>query len=96
MDESADRAIVRVRVRPRSRPGVEWRGDEFVISVAAPAVEGRATEEARRTLANALGVPPGRVSIHSGGGSRTKAFRVEGLDQREVQVRLGRAGGPAR
>jgi hypothetical protein len=96
VDESADGAVVRVRVRPRSRPGVEWRGDELVISVAAPAVEGRATEEARRSLADALGVSPGRVSIHSGGRSRTKAFLVEGLDQQEVRSRLRRAGGPPR
>ena len=64
---------ITVRVRPRSHPGVVLDGDLVVVSVAAPPVEGRATEEARRALAEA---------------SRTKVFEVAGLSPEEVARRL--------
>jgi uncharacterized protein YggU (UPF0235/DUF167 family) len=48
-----------------------------VVSVAAPAVDGRATEAARRALADALGVRPARVALHTGATSRDKLFTVD-------------------
>ncbi len=79
---------ITIRVRPRSRPGVALAGDLVVVSVAAPPVEGRATEEARRSLAGALGIAPNRVVLRSGRGSRTKVFVVAGLSLEEVARRL--------
>ncbi len=65
-----------------------------VVSVAAPPVEGRATEEARRTLAGALGIAVSRVVPRSGRRSRMKVFGVAGLSSDEVARRLsgGREG----
>jgi uncharacterized protein (TIGR00251 family) len=74
--------IVSVHVQPRSGvTGVRGRhGDALKIRVAAPPVDGRATEAARRALAEALAVSPAAVSLVSGEHSRQKRFRVEGLD----------------
>jgi uncharacterized protein YggU (UPF0235/DUF167 family) len=80
--------VITVRVTPRSQPGIEARGDTLLIRVAAPPVEGRATEEARRALAHAVGVPPSRVALVSGGRSRTKRFRISGLTPLEVTAAL--------
>jgi len=87
--ERARAALVTVRVRPRSLPGLAVRDGEIVIGVAAPPVDGRATEEARKALATALGVSPGLVSVCSGKRSRTKVFSLAGLSRVEVARRLG-------
>jgi len=82
-------AMVTVRVRPRSgRTAVEAGADEIVISVRATPEGGRATEEARRALAGALGLAASRVRLRTGLRSRTKVFEVEGLSVTEVAVCL--------
>jgi len=45
-----------------------------VVAVGAPAVDGRATEAARRALAEALGVRPGGITLRSGAASRDQLF----------------------
>ncbi|MFF5172101.1 DUF167 domain-containing protein [Micromonospora sp. NPDC000089] len=80
---SDDALTVAVRVRPgtsRARVGGRFdgpHGPALVIAVNAPAVDGRATEAARRALAGALGVRPGAVSLRTGAASRDKLFLVE-------------------
>jgi len=93
---------VAVRVKPGSaRAGIGGRADgpygpALVIAVHPPAVEGRATEAARRALAAALGVRPAAVALRAGGSSRNKLFTVDApaavLDAR---VRRLRDGAPA-
>jgi uncharacterized protein YggU (UPF0235/DUF167 family) len=84
-----DVGSVTVRVQPRSpRPGVAVRGSEVLVRVRAAPVEGRATEEARRVLAEALRVPASSVTLRSGARSRTKIFDVEGVDRGAVEARL--------
>jgi uncharacterized protein YggU (UPF0235/DUF167 family) len=74
---------VAVRVKPgasRTRVGGRFdgpHGPALVVAVHAPAVDGRATEAARRALADALGVRPAAVSLRTGAGSRDKLFLVE-------------------
>ncbi len=81
---------VGVRVTPRAtRPGVEVAGQDVVVRVRAPAAEGRATDEARRALAAALGVAPSRVALRSGARSRRKVFEVDGMTSQEAFRRLG-------
>jgi uncharacterized protein YggU (UPF0235/DUF167 family) len=73
---------VPVRVRPgASRTAVGGRhdgplGPALIVSVGAPAVDGRATEAARRALAEALGVRRASVTLRSGAASRDKLFQV--------------------
>jgi uncharacterized protein YggU (UPF0235/DUF167 family) len=52
---------------------------------------GRATEEAARALAAALGVPRTRVRLKSGARSRTKTFDVDGLSTLDLQQRIRRS-----
>ncbi len=74
--QAGDGVSVTVLVRPRSRPLIELAPDTLVVRVAAAAVEGRATDEARRALARAARVPASRVTLVSGARSRTKVFRI--------------------
>lgn len=73
---------VAVRVKPgasRSRVGGSYPGPygpALVVAVSAPAVDGRATEAARRALADALGVRPAAVTLRRGAASRDKLFAV--------------------
>lgn len=72
-----------VRVKPgaaRSRVGGCHHGPHgpaLVIAVHSPAADGRATEAARRALAQALGVRPAAVALRAGAASRDKLFRVD-------------------
>ncbi|MEV4201705.1 DUF167 domain-containing protein [Micromonospora globbae] len=78
-----DTLTVAVRVKPgsaRARVGGRFdgpHGPALVVAVNAPAVDGRATEAARRALAGALGVRPAAVSLRSGAASRDKLFLIE-------------------
>ncbi|MDO3704652.1 DUF167 domain-containing protein [Micromonospora sp. C28SCA-DRY-2] len=97
-----DTLTVAVRVKPgsaRARVGGRFdgpHGPALVIAVHAPAVDGRATEAARRALAQALGVRPAVVSLRAGAASRDKLFLIErpdpGLTERLGQLRDGTAG----
>ena len=81
---------ISVRVTPRSaRPGITVQDDQVAIHVPAPAEGGRATEEARRALASALGIPPSWVALRSGARSRRKVFEVQGMASGDVLRRLG-------
>ncbi len=64
-------------------------GDALKIRVAAPPVEGRATEAARIALAGALDVAPATVALITGESSRLKRFRIEGLGIADAVARLG-------
>jgi uncharacterized protein YggU (UPF0235/DUF167 family) len=84
-----DMASITVRVTPRSgRTAVENGSDGVVVRVRAAPEGGRATDEAARALADALGVPRTRVRLRSGGRSRTKVFDVEGLSSQDLLHRL--------
>ncbi|HEX9823281.1 MAG TPA: DUF167 domain-containing protein [Actinomycetota bacterium] len=83
---------VAVRVIPRSpRPGVLVEERGLVIRVQAAPEGGRATDEARRRLADALGVPPSAVRLRTGMTSRAKAFEVAGLGPEDVRARIRHA-----
>jgi len=81
---------VTVRVVPRSgRSTVEGGPGELRVRVRAAAEGGKATEEARRVLATALGIAPSRVRLLRGASSRVKVFEVEGCTADDLRVRLG-------
>jgi uncharacterized protein YggU (UPF0235/DUF167 family) len=77
---------VPVRVRPgagRTRVGGSYpgpHGPALIVAVGAPAVDGKATEAARRALAEALGVRAADVTLKIGPTSRDKVFTVASAD----------------
>ncbi|MEX2202659.1 MAG: DUF167 domain-containing protein [Actinomycetota bacterium] len=82
-------ATITVRVAPRSgRTAVEIGPDGIVVRVRSAAEGGKATEEARRALAEAAGVPPSAVTLRSGSRSRTKVFEMQGWDADRLERRL--------
>jgi uncharacterized protein (TIGR00251 family) len=89
-DDGPDGVVLRVHVQPGAgRSAVVGRhGDALKVRVAAPPVEGRANEATRALLAEALGVPDADVDLTSGQSSRTKRFRLKGLDAEEADKRL--------
>ncbi len=69
-----------VRVQPRGKKGeivgvVEGR---LKIKTNAPPADGRANKDVIRQLAEALGVPPSRISLKNGATNRNKTFLVSG------------------
>ena len=80
---------VTVHVVPRSnRTVVEASSSRIVIRVRAIPDAGRATEQARRALADALGVALSGVTLLRGRRSREKVFEVPDLTEREALQRL--------
>jgi uncharacterized protein (TIGR00251 family) len=85
--EGPDGVRVSVKVQPKSRrPGIQGRaggteGERLRIAVSEPAEDGRANRAVCATLAAALHVPAGRVSVAQGAGSREKTLWVEGDPQ---------------
>ncbi|MGH2674474.1 MAG: DUF167 domain-containing protein [Actinomycetota bacterium] len=87
------RVRVSARIRPRARPGLEVTDGGLVIRVAAVPEKGRATEEALRLLASALGVAPSAVELRTGAAARRKTFVVSGVSATDARSRLLAATG---
>ncbi|MDM4719969.1 DUF167 domain-containing protein [Micromonospora sp. WMMA1363] len=90
--DSGEPLTVAVRVKPgsaRARVGGRFdgpHGPALVVAVTAPAVDGRATEAARRAVADALGVRPAAVALRAGAASRDKLFLVDGVTRDLIGV----------
>ena len=67
---------------------VGMHGGSLKVKVRAAPVEGRANEALLGLLAEALGVPRARLSLMSGGQSRRKRIRAEGVGRPEVLAAL--------
>jgi uncharacterized protein YggU (UPF0235/DUF167 family) len=81
--------MITVRVTPRSgRTEVEAGSAGIIVRVRAAPEGGRATDEALRAIARAVGVPPTDVRLVKGVRSRTKVFEVRGITADDLQVRL--------
>jgi len=91
--------VFAVRVKPgASRTAVGGRydgplGPALVVTVNAPAVDGRATEATLRAVAAALGLRRSAVGLRAGAASRDKLVAVDdppdGLDERLRALRDG-------
>lgn len=97
-DDSAEGVVLHVHVQPGAgRSAVVGRhGDSLKVRVAAPPVEGRANEATRALLADALGVGKAEVELTGGEASRSKRFRLRGIDAEEADKRLRVALGTTR
>jgi hypothetical protein len=67
-----------VHVKPGARTANAARRPDgsYDIAVTARPERGRATDAARRALADALGIAPSRLSLVIGAASRTKVFEL--------------------
>jgi uncharacterized protein YggU (UPF0235/DUF167 family) len=86
---------ITIRVRPgsaRPRAGGEHAG-ALVVRVSARAVDGKATEAALATVADAFGVRRSAVRLVSGAASRTK---IVDIDAGDPQVLAALLAAPAR
>jgi uncharacterized protein (TIGR00251 family) len=90
-DVTSDGAVV---VRVHAQPGASRtvvtgvHGDALKVKVAAPPVDNRANEALVVFLASVLGVKPAAVRLVSGSASRTKRFRIDGIDGPHVRAAL--------
>jgi uncharacterized protein (TIGR00251 family) len=80
-----------VRLQPRARRDevVGERGDQVVIRVRAPPVDGKANAALEAFVAERAGVPKSSVAVVKGHTSRDKVVRVEGVDGRRLRDALG-------
>jgi uncharacterized protein YggU (UPF0235/DUF167 family) len=94
VSRTEDGASLEVRLQPRSsRRGVSGpREGALVVRVNAPPLEGRANEEARRVLADFLGLSPSRLRLAQGAKSRRKVFHVTGMMPEELRRLVEEAG----
>ncbi|HUU80092.1 MAG TPA: DUF167 domain-containing protein [Acidobacteriota bacterium] len=84
--EEDDRAVISVRVLPRSSSN-QILGKEagvFKVKLTAPPVEGMANKSLTQFLAKRLGVPRRSVEIISGERSRIKSVQIRGLSLGDV------------
>lgn len=87
--------VVAVRVKPgASKEYAAGRyvgayGPALVLAVRARAVDGKATEAARRALADALQVGRAQVSLKAGAMSRDKLFTIDDPPS-DLDARLSR------
>jgi uncharacterized protein len=82
--------IITVRVIPRAaRAGIAGtRADALLVRLHAPPVDGAANSELIEVLADALDVPKRAIAIISGGTSKQKQVRVEGITADRAASRL--------
>ncbi len=59
------------------------------VRVVRPPADGEANRSVLRLVADALDVPPSRLSLVAGARARRKRLRVDGLDDAELARRLG-------
>ena len=85
-----------VRLTPRAgRDGIDgWTKDADgrpllqARTTAAP-TDGKANAALEKLIARAVGLPPSKVKVAAGAGSRIKTLHLEGADEAEVRRKLG-------
>ena len=79
--ETAEGVVLNVKAQPRSsRAGVDGLiGDAVKLRVRCAPVDGKANRELVETLADAFGLPKGRVVFKSGETSKQKRILLMGV-----------------
>ena len=82
--------MLNVRVIPRARTSAfgGMRGDDVVVRLAAPPVEGAANDALIDFLSDTLQIPRRGVRIVSGEHSRRKRVAIAGVTLEQVRARL--------
>ena len=80
-----------VRVQPRAKKDevVGLRGEQVVIRISAPPVDGKANAALEAFIAKRAGVAKSSVSVVRGHTGRDKVVRVEGIDAERLRNALG-------
>ena len=83
-------AIISVCVKPRSSANriVGMKNGALVVHVTSPPIEGKANCAAIATLAEALGIAQSKIEIVSGGKSRHKTVRIQGVTVATIAARF--------
>jgi len=84
-------ARITVKAHPRAkRSSIAGRlGDAWKLDLAAPPVDGKANEECVRFLAGLAGVSRAKVRIVKGATGRIKVVEIDGIEQAEMERRMG-------
>lgn len=95
MNSDGNGTTIELTVRPRAGRCrvVEATVERVRIEVSAPPEDGKATRQALKTLADALGVQASAVELLKGQTSRHKTVRVKGPGAAECLARLQAAAG---
>ncbi|HNZ02522.1 MAG TPA: DUF167 domain-containing protein [Myxococcota bacterium] len=90
LSEDGRGTVIEFSVRPRAGKCrvVEASDLRIRISVSAPPEDGRATEQAIKTLADALGIPASSIELLKGRTSRHKTALVPGMGAQDCLNRL--------
>ena len=89
--ETADGVVLNVKAQPRSsKAGIEGLiGDAVKVKVRCAPVDGKANKELVETLADAFGLPKGRVVFKSGETSKQKRILLLGMSAEAVRKVVG-------
>lgn len=81
-DAGEDDVTLRVHAQPGAgRSTLAGRhGDAVKVTIAVPPVDGRANEAIMKLLAESFGLKAAQVTLLSGATSRSKRFRLAGID----------------
>jgi uncharacterized protein len=84
-------ARITVKVHPRAKTTrIAGRlGGVYKLDLAAPPVDGKANRACLEFFADLAGVPRASVRILAGAAARTKVIDVAGVEQAEMERRLG-------
>lgn len=90
--ETGDGVVLNVKAQPRSsRAGVDGLiGDAVKVRVKCAPVDGKANKELVETLADAFGLPKGRVVFKSGETAKQKRILLVGVSADDVRKVVGR------
>ena len=86
--KSAVKLKVRIIPNAKKTEFTEFRQDELVLRLNAPAIEGKANRAATEYIARYLGLSRSAVSMVSGEKSRHKIFQIVGLGSSDLERRL--------
>ena len=92
LNDSPEGVSIGVRVQPRAGRNkiLGVHGGCLKLAIAAAPVEGEATRQCLRYLAEIFNVAFVAVSLLTGAQSRNKVFRISGMDGVECRRLLGR------
>lgn len=91
LKDSASGVSIGIRVQPRAGHNkiLGVHDGCLKIAIAAAPVEGEATRQCLRFLAEVFDVASFKLTLLSGAQSRNKVFRIEGMDAEECRRILG-------